>query len=114
MEVLREQDLVIEELALLTCAVIGWPTTGTYGLADMVGLDVIGNTVWNFEAGGGDERPDVRSPDMSLYVIKERHKTEVHVKLLMAMEQSQAWIVGGKIDLGFLIAADHHDVLHNA
>jgi len=35
------------------------------------------------------------------------------VELLMAMEESQAWIIGNKINLHLLIAAQHHYVLQN-
>lgn len=60
--VMREQGLSIEEVDLLTGPVIGWPKTGTFRLADMVGIDVICNVVRNFASAGGDERPDLRLP----------------------------------------------------
>ena len=70
MKVMEEQDLTIEEVDLLTGAAIGWPKTGTFRLADMVGLDVIGSIVRNFEAGGGDERQDVRLPPVVSQLIE--------------------------------------------
>ncbi len=49
-----------------------------------------------------------------LDVIKQCHKTEVHVKLLMAVEEGHSWIIGDKVDLSLLIAAEHDYVLHQA
>ncbi len=72
MKVMEEQDLTIEEVDLLTGAVIGWPKTGTFRLADMVGLDVIGSIVRNFEAAGGDERPDVRLPEFAHQLLERQ------------------------------------------
>src|SRR5205807_3588112 len=38
---MQEEDLTIEEVDLLTGTAIGWPRTGTFRLADLVGLDVL-------------------------------------------------------------------------
>lgn len=38
-------------------------------------------------------------------VIEQRHEPEVHVKLLVAVEQRQSWIVGDEVDFCLLIAA---------
>jgi hypothetical protein len=35
------------------------------------------------------------------------------VELLMAMEEGEARIVGDEVDLGFLVSAQHYDILHN-
>ena len=51
---------------------------------------------------------------MSLSVLKEDHKTEVHMQLLMAMEQCEARIVGDKLDFHVLISSEHCDVFHDA
>ncbi len=72
MKVMQEQDLSIEEVDLLTGAVIGWPKTGTFRLADLVGLDVIGSIVRNFEAAGGDERRDVRLPEFAQKLLERQ------------------------------------------
>ena len=42
---------------------------------------------------------------MPLEVIEEGHETEIHVELLVAVEEREAWIVGDKVYFGFLIAA---------
>lgn len=60
--VMKAQGLSIEEIDLLTGPVIGWPKTGTFRLADMVGIDVIYNVARNFALAGGDERSDLMLP----------------------------------------------------
>jgi hypothetical protein len=49
-----------------------------------------------------------------LRVVEERHETEVHVQLLMAVEESKAGIVGNKVNLQLLVASEHDHVLHDA
>ncbi|HTW61716.1 MAG TPA: 3-hydroxyacyl-CoA dehydrogenase NAD-binding domain-containing protein [Terracidiphilus sp.] len=60
--VMQAQGLTIEEVDALTGKPLGWPKTGTFRLADMVGLDVLGSVVRNFAANTRDERGDVRLP----------------------------------------------------
>ncbi|MGB8480365.1 MAG: 3-hydroxyacyl-CoA dehydrogenase NAD-binding domain-containing protein [Acidobacteriaceae bacterium] len=57
-----QQGLGIEETDALTGAAIGWPKTGTFRLADMVGIDVLVNVARNFAASSRDERADVGIP----------------------------------------------------
>ncbi len=57
-----DQGLSIEETDALTGAAIGWPKTGTFRLADMVGIDVLVHVARNFAAGSKDERSDVGIP----------------------------------------------------
>jgi len=45
---MQQEDLTIEEVDSLTGSVIGWPRTGTFRLADMVGLDVLVHVAGNF------------------------------------------------------------------
>ncbi len=45
------QGLTIEEVDALTGQVIGWPRTGTFRLADMVGIDVLASVAKNFPQG---------------------------------------------------------------
>lgn len=62
---MQQQDLSIEDVDALTGSAIGWPKTGTFRLADMVGVDVLGHVAKNFavQAGKiGDERADVQLP----------------------------------------------------
>jgi hypothetical protein len=49
-----------------------------------------------------------------LYEIEQRHETEVHMQLLMAMGQRQPRIVGGESDFRFLLTAQHHHVFPHA
>ena len=55
---MQDEDLTIEEVDALTGTAIGWPRTGTFRLADMVGLDVLVHVARNFpmENSGGGER----------------------------------------------------------
>ena len=48
-----QQGLSIEEADALTGPAIGWPRTGTFRLADMVGIDVLAHVAANFPAGAG-------------------------------------------------------------
>ena len=52
---MQAEDLSIEEVDALTGTAIGWPRTGTFRLADLVGLDVLAHVAGNF--GGGLEVP---------------------------------------------------------
>ena len=45
---MQEEDLTIEEVDALTGTAIGWPRTGTFRLADLVGLDVLAHVASNF------------------------------------------------------------------
>jgi 3-hydroxyacyl-CoA dehydrogenase len=46
-----EQRLTVEEVDALTGPAIGWPRTGTFRLADMVGIDILAHVAANFPAG---------------------------------------------------------------
>jgi 3-hydroxyacyl-CoA dehydrogenase len=50
-KLMLEQGLTIEEVDALTGQVIGWPRTGTFRLADMVGIDVLAHVAANFPQG---------------------------------------------------------------
>ena len=41
---------------------------------------------------------------LNLRVVEQRHKTKIHVQLLVTVEQREAGVVGNEIDLNFLIA----------
>ena len=57
---MQEEDLTIEEVDALTGTAIGWPRTGTFRLADMVGLDVLAHVAANFAGCGADEQMAAR------------------------------------------------------
>jgi len=46
-----EQGLTIEEVDALTGWAIGWPRTGTFRLADLVGIDILAHVAANFPEG---------------------------------------------------------------
>jgi 3-hydroxyacyl-CoA dehydrogenase len=46
-----ERGLTIEELDALTGQALGWPRTGTFRLADMVGIDILAHVAANFPQG---------------------------------------------------------------
>jgi 3-hydroxyacyl-CoA dehydrogenase len=48
LRVMQEEDLNVEEVDALTGTAIGLPRTGTFRLADMVGLDILGHVARNF------------------------------------------------------------------
>ena len=69
---MRAQGLSVEEIDVLTGPVIGWPKTGTFRLADLVGIDLIYNVARNFAAAGGDERSDVTLPNAISSMVERR------------------------------------------
>jgi len=50
-QLMLEQGLTVEEVDALTGAAIGWPRTGTFRLADMVGIDILAHVAGNFPQG---------------------------------------------------------------
>jgi len=48
------QGLTVEEVDALTGTAIGWPRTGTFRLADMVGIDILAHVGGNFSEDAGD------------------------------------------------------------
>ena len=51
-----QQGLTLEETDALTGQAIGWPRTGTFRLADMVGIDVLAHVAANFPQGADGGR----------------------------------------------------------
>jgi len=50
-DLMLQQGLTIEEVDALTGPAIGWPRTGTFRLADLVGIDVLAHVAANFPQG---------------------------------------------------------------
>src|SRR5208282_4905696 len=46
-----KQGLTVEEVDALTGQAIGWPRTGTFRLADLVGIDILAHVAANFPQG---------------------------------------------------------------
>ncbi|MBV9504900.1 MAG: enoyl-CoA hydratase/isomerase family protein [Acidobacteriia bacterium] len=53
-KLMREEDLTVEEVDALTGTAIGWPRTGTFRLADLVGIDVLAHVAENFARSQGE------------------------------------------------------------
>lgn len=62
LRLMQEQQLSIEEVDALTGAVIGWPRTGTFRLADMVGIDVLAHVAKNFAESRADDASAAQLP----------------------------------------------------
>ncbi len=62
LRVMQQTGLTVEEVDALTGTAIGWPKTGTFRLADLVGIDVLNSVARNFSASVSDERSDVTLP----------------------------------------------------
>ena len=54
-ELMQQQGLTVEEVDVLTGSIIGWPRTGSFRLADMVGLDVLAHVIANFSQSRASE-----------------------------------------------------------
>jgi 3-hydroxyacyl-CoA dehydrogenase len=54
-ELMQQQSLTVEEVDVLTGSALGWPRTGSFRLADMVGLDVLAHVVSNFSQSRAGE-----------------------------------------------------------
>ncbi len=61
-QAMEQMGLTIEQVDALTGSAIGWPKTGTFRLADMVGIDVLASVARNFQTNVKDERSDVTLP----------------------------------------------------
>src|SRR5271168_941496 len=55
LQLMQEQGLTIEEVDALTGSSLGWPRTGSFRLADMVGIDILAHVVANFSQSRAGE-----------------------------------------------------------
>jgi 3-hydroxyacyl-CoA dehydrogenase len=69
---MQEQDLTIEEVDALTGSAIGWPRTGTFRLADMVGIDVLAHVARNFAESGATDANSAALPGFIQTMIERR------------------------------------------
>jgi 3-hydroxyacyl-CoA dehydrogenase len=69
---MQEQGLTIEEVDALTGAAIGWPRTGTFRLADMVGIDVLANVARNFSRSGSGDAASIELPEFIEKMLENR------------------------------------------
>ena len=70
--VMQAMDLTIEQVDALTGSALGWPKTGTFRLADMVGIDVLAHVAKNFQSRVSDERADVRLPEFADQMLQRK------------------------------------------
>lgn len=70
--VMQVMDLSIEQVDALTGSVLGWPKTGTFRLADMVGIDILAHVARNFHLRVKDERADVVFPDFISRMLERK------------------------------------------
>jgi 3-hydroxyacyl-CoA dehydrogenase len=54
LNLMQQQGLTVEEVDALTGTAIGWPRTGTFRLADMVGIDILAHVASNFREGSAE------------------------------------------------------------
>ena len=59
LQLMQEQGLTIEEVDALTGSALGWPRTGSFRLADMVGIDILAHVVANFSQSRAGETLDL-------------------------------------------------------
>jgi 3-hydroxyacyl-CoA dehydrogenase len=71
-DIMDKQELSVEEIDFLTGPVLGWPKTGTFRLADLVGIDVAGWTAQNFLRTITDERSDLKMPPVIEQLIARK------------------------------------------
>jgi 3-hydroxyacyl-CoA dehydrogenase len=72
MRLMQEMDFTIEEIDALTGTAVGWPKMGTFRLADMVGLDILGHVVSNMTRNLQDERTDLRLPEFFQAMLERK------------------------------------------
>src|SRR5579864_4685436 len=81
------------------------------------------STAWQCTEGIGRSAPDHLSRHTRrrgrrrsrrvawLCILEERHESEIHMQLLMAMKESHTGIVGHEVERDLLKAAQHYDIL---
>ena len=70
MRLMQEMDLTIEEADALTGDAVGWPKSATFRTIDLVGLDILGHVVANFNAL--EEGSDVKLPDFYKRMLERK------------------------------------------
>jgi 3-hydroxyacyl-CoA dehydrogenase len=72
LRLMQEQDLSIEEVDALTGSVIGWPRTGTFRLADLVGIDVLAHVAKNFAESRSEDLSAAQLPSFLETMLQNR------------------------------------------
>jgi len=71
-KLMMEQGLTIEEVDALTGQSIGWPRTGTFRLADMVGIDILAHVAANFARSSGKDASSAELPQFLKTMLERR------------------------------------------
>jgi len=69
---MQAQNLTIEDVDALTGSVIGWPRTGTFRLADMVGIDVLAHVARNFSESRSSDASATTLPGFIERMLERR------------------------------------------
>src|SRR5450631_1005512 len=69
---MMEQGLTIEEVDALTGSAIGWPRTGTFRLADMVGIDILAHVAANFSRSAGSDLSSAELPQFLKTMLERK------------------------------------------
>ena len=69
---MQAEDLGIEEVDALTGTAIGWPRTGTFRLADLVGIDVLVHVAQNFPRSHAGAEEQMAVPSFVQAMIDRR------------------------------------------
>jgi len=72
LRLMQEQNLTIEDVDALTGSAIGWPRTGTFRLADMVGIDVLAHVANNFAASRSEDASAAQLPAFMETMLQNR------------------------------------------
>jgi 3-hydroxyacyl-CoA dehydrogenase len=72
LRLMQEQNLSIEEVDVLTGSIIGWPRTGTFRLADLVGIDVLAHVAKNFAESRTDDASATQIPSFIETMLQNR------------------------------------------
>lgn len=72
LRLMQEQDLDIEDVDALTGSVIGWPRTGTFRLADLVGIDVLAHVAKNFSESRANDASATQLPSFIKTMLENR------------------------------------------
>ncbi len=67
---MQEEDLSIEEVDALTGSAVGFPRTGTFRLADLVGLDVLAHVARNFTRLRGSAEAQMSLPPFIVTMLE--------------------------------------------
>ncbi|HLK63510.1 MAG TPA: 3-hydroxyacyl-CoA dehydrogenase NAD-binding domain-containing protein [Bryobacteraceae bacterium] len=69
---MQAEDLTIEDVDSLTGTAIGWPRTGTFRLADLVGLDVLVHVAQNFPRSHAGAEEQMSLPPFIQTMLERR------------------------------------------